>query len=94
MAPLIQAENGSELTKEPKPFARDKDPLYLHSSYAVHNGMAGIKAWNKKFICCISRPDILPFKKQNRKQNTVWGKMQHIQHLEHEETKTRVKGLF
>lgn len=52
MAPLIQAENGSELTKHPHLFARDKDPLYLHSlsynSYTVHNGMAGIKVWNKR----------------------------------------------
>lgn len=52
MAPLIEAENGSELSKQPKPFARDKDPLYLHSlsfsSYTVHNGMAGIKVWNRR----------------------------------------------
>lgn len=52
MAPLIQAENGSELTKQPKLFARDKDPLYLHSlgfnSYTVHNGMDEIKVWNKR----------------------------------------------
>lgn len=41
MAPLIQAENGSELTKQPKHFARDKDPLYLHSlscsSYTIES---------------------------------------------------------
>lgn len=53
MVPLIQAENGSELTKQPKLFARDKGPLYLRSlsfnSYAVHNGMAGIKS----SFCCI-----------------------------------------
>lgn len=52
MDPLIRAGNGSELTKHPQPFARDKDPLYLHSlsynSYTVHNGMAGIKVWNKR----------------------------------------------
>lgn len=72
IAPLIQAENSSEQTKQPKPFARDKDPLYLHSlsysSYTVHNGKSGTKVWNKKFICCISRP----FKKQ--KANRSMGK--------------------
>lgn len=52
MTPLILAENGSKLSKQPQPFARDKDPLYLHclsyNFYTVHNGMAGIKVWNKR----------------------------------------------
>lgn len=33
---------------------------------------SGIKDWNKKFICCISRPNILPSKKQ--KENHRMGK--------------------
>ena len=47
MVPLIQAENGFELTKQLQPFARHEDPLYLHSfsynSYTVHNGT---EDWN------------------------------------------------
>lgn len=94
MVPLIQAENAFELTKQLQPFARVKDPLYLHSlgynSYTVHNGT---EDWNKNCICHISTPNIFPLKKKT-KQNKPQTKIHHIWNLEHEEGKNMVKTLL
>lgn len=47
MAPLIQDENGSELTKQPKPFARDKrSPVFAQFEFQFLHSTEW-NGWNK-----------------------------------------------